>query len=127
MPELVTAGDGVGVGVGGGLIVNVTVLVPVPLALVAVRITLLNVPAVVGVPEINPVLEGPLRPGGLLVAPQPPEGMAWFAVIWYENATPTVPVALPLITFGALAASALPAAASMRALPIAKAVPRHRL
>ena len=61
---------------GAGAIVNVTVLVPVPLALVALRMTLLYVPAVVGVPEIRPVAEGPVRPGGRPVAPQPPEGMA---------------------------------------------------
>jgi hypothetical protein len=94
-------GVGVGVGVGAGLIVKVTVLVPVPLALVAERMTLLYVPAVVGVPEINPLFEGPVKPGGLLVAPQLPLGMAWFAVIWYESATPTVPVLSPLVMVGA--------------------------
>ena len=112
-------------GVGAGLIVNVTVLVPVPLALVAVRMTLLCVPAVVGVPEINPVLEGPVRPGGRLLAPQLPLGMAWFAVSCNENATPTCPVWLPVMMFGALAANALVAKLIARALPIVTAASRH--
>jgi hypothetical protein len=115
------------VGVGAALIVKVTVLVPVPLALVAERMTLLYIPAVVGVPEMTPVAEGPVRPGGRPVAPQLPLGMAWFAVIWYENATPTVPVVLPLITFGALAAKAGVASAMARAPLIAKALIRHGL
>ena len=127
MPALVT------VGAGGGLIVKVTVLVPVPLALVAVRLTLLYVPAVEGVPEINPVLEGPVRPGGRLLAPQLPLGMDWFAVIWYESATPTVPVLSPLVMVGAGVgvggggpmANAGVASVMARALPIVIAANRH--
>jgi hypothetical protein len=46
---------GGGVGVGGGLIVNLTVLFVVPSAFVALRVTLV-IPAVVGVPEMRPVL-----------------------------------------------------------------------
>lgn len=87
------------------MIVNVTVLVPVwLLAFFALRTTL-YVPAVFGVPVIKPVALtlNAGEPGGSPVAPQLPLGMVWFAVIWYENATPTVPVALPLLTFGAAA------------------------
>ena len=116
------------------MIVKVTVLVPVPLALVAERMTLLYVPAVVGVPEIDPLFEGPVRPGGLLVAPQLPLGMVWFAVIWYESATPTVPVLSPLVMVGAGVgvgagpmANAGVASDMARALPIAKAVILHGL
>ena len=120
-------------GVGAGLIVKVTVLVPVPLALVAERMTLLYVPAVVGVPEIDPLFEGPVRPGGLLVAPQLPLGMVWFAVIWYESATPTVPVLSPLVMVGAGVgvggggpmANAGVASVMARALPIVIAASRH--
>jgi len=56
------------------------VLVPVPLAFVAVILPL-NVPAAVGVPENAPVVVLKLTPGIDTVVPQPPEGMAWFAVI----------------------------------------------
>ena len=48
---------------GGGLMVKVSVALPVPPALVALIVTL-YVPAVVGVPEINPVLVFTLRPAG---------------------------------------------------------------
>jgi hypothetical protein len=44
------------------------VLLPVPLALVAVIVTV-YVPAVVGVPEITPVLVFTVRPGGNGLAP----------------------------------------------------------
>ena len=47
----------------GGLIVNVKVAPPVPPALVALMVTL-YVPAVVGVPEITPVLVFTDRPAG---------------------------------------------------------------
>jgi len=47
----------------GGLIVNVKVAPPVPPALVALIVTL-YVPAVVGVPEITPVLVFTDRPAG---------------------------------------------------------------
>ena len=52
---------------GGGLIVKVKVALPVPLLLVALMVTL-YVPAVVGVPEINPVLVFTLKPAGSPVA-----------------------------------------------------------
>ena len=52
---------------GAGLIVNVSVALPVPHALVALMITL-YVPAVVGVPEITPVVVFTLRPAGSPVA-----------------------------------------------------------
>ena len=45
------------------LIVKVSVALPVPPALVALIVTL-YVPAVVGVPEIKPVLVFTLRPAG---------------------------------------------------------------
>src|SRR5262245_15455593 len=95
-----------------GLIVTANVWVPVPLAFVAVMLPL-NVPVAVGVPENNPVVALKLTPGmagtvvpklvGLLVA-----------VIWYENTTPTCPVAvLGLVILGAAPmADALSAAAS---------------
>ena len=51
----------------GGLIVNVKVAPPVPPALVALIVTL-YVPAVVGVPEINPVLVFTDKPAGNPVA-----------------------------------------------------------
>jgi len=47
---------------GAALIVTVSVAVPVPLALVAVMLPL-YVPAVVGVPENNPVAVLKLTPG----------------------------------------------------------------
>jgi len=50
-----------------GLIVKVNVALPVPPALVALIVTL-YVPAVVGVPEINPVLVFTVKPAGSPVA-----------------------------------------------------------
>jgi hypothetical protein len=50
-----------------GLMVRVSVALPVPPALVALIVTL-YVPAVVGVPEINPVLVLTLTPAGNPVA-----------------------------------------------------------
>ena len=50
-----------------GLIVKVSVALPVPPALVALMVTL-YVPAVVGVPEINPVLVFTDKPAGSPVA-----------------------------------------------------------
>ena len=65
---------------GGGLTtVRVSVALPVPPALVALRVTV-YVPAVVGVPEINPVLVFTLKPVGRPIAPQ--VVIAWSAVIW---------------------------------------------
>jgi len=51
----------------GGLIVKVNVWLPVPPALVALIVTV-YVPAVVGVPEINPVLVFTVKPAGSPVA-----------------------------------------------------------
>ena len=51
----------------GLLIVRVSVALPVPPALVALMVTL-YVPAVVGVPEINPVLVFTVKPAGSPVA-----------------------------------------------------------
>jgi hypothetical protein len=52
----------------GLLIVRVSVALPVPPALVALMVTL-YVPAVVGVPEINPVAVFTVKPAGNPVAP----------------------------------------------------------
>jgi hypothetical protein len=52
---------------GAGLMVKVKVALPVPPALVALIVTL-DVPAVVGVPEINPVLVFTVKPAGNPVA-----------------------------------------------------------
>ena len=52
---------------GGGLIVKVKVALPVPLLLVALMVTL-YVPAVVGVPEMAPVLVFTVKPEGSPVA-----------------------------------------------------------
>ena len=49
------------------MIVKVNVALPVPPELVALMVTL-YIPAVVGVPEINPVLVFTDRPAGRLVA-----------------------------------------------------------
>ena len=51
------------------MIVKVSVAVPVPLPLFAARVTL-NVPDVVGVPEIKPVAVLTLKPAGKGPAPQ---------------------------------------------------------
>ena len=51
----------------GGLMVKVSVALPVPPALVALIVTV-YVPAVVGVPEINPVLVSTVKPAGSPVA-----------------------------------------------------------
>ena len=107
------------------MIVTVNVWLPGPLAFVAVMLPL-NVPAVVGVPENNPVVALKPTPGIDTVVPQPPEGIAWSAVIWYENATPTCPVAvLELVIFGAGAPKAVVASVNARALPIVRAANRH--
>ena len=51
----------------GGLMVKVSVALPVPPALVALIVTV-YVPAVVGVPEIDPVLVSTVKPAGSPVA-----------------------------------------------------------
>ena len=55
-------------GVGAELIVKVSVAVPVPALLVALNVTV-DVPAVVGVPEINPVAVLTDTPPGKPLAP----------------------------------------------------------
>jgi hypothetical protein len=84
-----------------GEIVNVRVDVPVPPLLVALSATD-EVPATVGVPEIRPVEGLTETPGD---SPLAPKLVGEFvAVIWYENALPTVPVvfAALVITGGGL-------------------------
>jgi len=51
-----------------GLMVSVNVAVPVPPPLVALTVTV-DVPAVVGVPEINPLVVFTVKPAGSPVAP----------------------------------------------------------
>ena len=53
---------------GAGLIVSVSVALPVPPAFVALSVTV-DVPAVVGVPEINPLVLLTDSPAGNPVAP----------------------------------------------------------
>jgi hypothetical protein len=65
--------------VGGATIVNVNSPVPVPLPLVALRV-MLNTPATVGVPEINPVVVFTVKPVGNGAAPH--VLIDWSAVIW---------------------------------------------
>ena len=60
------------------MIVKVKVALPVPLLLVALMVTL-YVPAVVGVPEINPVDVFTVKPAGNGAAPH--VLIAWSAVI----------------------------------------------
>ena len=54
---------------GGGLIVKIKVALPVPLLLAALIVTL-YVPAVVGVPEIAPVVVFTVKPAGSPAAPK---------------------------------------------------------
>jgi hypothetical protein len=54
--------------VGGGLIVNLTVLFVVPSPFLALRLTFI-VPAVVGVPEIDPVVVFTVKSAGNGLAP----------------------------------------------------------
>jgi hypothetical protein len=71
-PTHTAAGDivaaAVGVVCGGGLIVTVSVLLPVPPAFVALMVPL-YVPAVLGVPENNPVAVLKFTPGTETVVP----------------------------------------------------------
>ena len=76
----------------GLLIVRVSAALPVPPALVALMVTL-YIPAVVGVPEIKPVLVFTDRPAGSRPVTLKLVGLL-VAVIVYENATPTWPVAV---------------------------------
>ena len=61
------------------MMVSVRVALPVPLALVALNVTV-DVPAVVGVPEINPVVVLTDNPPGSPVAPKLVG--VFVAVIW---------------------------------------------
>jgi hypothetical protein len=70
-----------------------TVVTPTPLVLAAARTTGV-VPAVVGVPEITPVVALRERPGGRPIVWLPVG--AWLAEIDRENGWPTVAATLPL-------------------------------
>src|SRR6266404_5839896 len=88
------------VSAGGGVLATVrtNVAVPVPPAFVE-PITMLVLPAAVGIPLISPVLAFMVRPDGSGAALQ--EVGASVAVIWYENAVLTVPLtARPLVIEG---------------------------
>ena len=63
----------------GGAIARLSVALPVPPAFVALMVTLV-LPAAVGVPEINPLVEFTLKPAGRPVAPN--EVALLLAVIW---------------------------------------------
>ena len=71
--------------------VNVSVPVPVPPVLVALTVTS-YVPALVGVPEINPLVVLSVRPGGRLVASKLVG--VFDAVMRKPSAVPTVPRAV---------------------------------
>src|SRR5438132_11453473 len=77
-----------------GVIVTASVWVPVPPALVALRVTV-EAPALVGVPEMSPVVALSARPAGNPVAP--------------KLVGLSVPVALPILpeTMGLLAGAEL--------------------
>jgi hypothetical protein len=88
----------------GTVIVSVRVALPVPPAFVAPNVTV-EVAAAVGVPEISPVEvftdKPPGKPAALKLVCE------FVAVIWYENAVPTVPLAeVALVITGAATAVA---------------------
>src|SRR3989442_11988892 len=83
-----------------GVIVTASVWVPVPPALVALRVTV-EAPAVVGVPEMRPVVALSARPAGNPVAPKL-VGLSVAATGWL-HATPTWPVALPALVMTGVA------------------------
>src|SRR2546422_3159438 len=83
-----------------GVIVTASVWVPVPPALVALRVTV-EAPAVVGVPEMRPVVALSARPAGNPVAPKLVGLLV--AVIGELNATPTWPVAVPALVMTGVA------------------------
>ena len=94
-----------GAGAGAAVIVIDKVALPVPPALVA-EIVAFVVPAVVGVPEIRPVLALTESPAGRPLALKL-VGL-FVAVIWYVKAEPTCPVAevlLVMIGAGGVAAT----------------------
>ena len=70
------------------VMVNVICADVVPVAFVALTVTV-NVPPVVGVPEITPVVVSSFNPGGRPVAAKL-VGL-FVAVIWYVRGTPLVP------------------------------------
>ena len=65
---------------GPSVMTNVTVSVSEPAPLLEVMVAVLNVPTVVGVPDIRPVVGFTVRPGGRFAALN--EVGAKFAVIW---------------------------------------------
>src|SRR2546422_1252056 len=71
VPETMALLDGAVIETVGvaGVIVTASVWVPVPPALVALRVTV-EAPAVVGVPEMRPVVALSARPAGNPVAPK---------------------------------------------------------
>jgi hypothetical protein len=107
-------------------IVSVNVALPVPLPFVALNVTV-EVPAAVGVPEINPLVLLTDNPPGNPVAPKLVG--VFVAVIWYENAVPTVPLAVvALVITGAPTAIvsvrvAWPAPLALVALSVTVEVP----
>src|SRR3989442_12797071 len=76
----------------GGVIVTASVWVPVPPALVALRVTV-EAPAVVGVPEMRPVVALSARPAGNPGAPRLVGVLV--AVVAVPLNKPTSPVAVP--------------------------------
>jgi len=78
----------------GTVMVSVSVALPVPALLVALNVVV-DVPAVVGAPEIKPEAVFTVRPAGNPDAPKLVGKLA--AIIWYENALPIVPLAVPLL------------------------------
>ena len=89
--------------------VRVNVALPVPPALVALIVTV-YVPAVVGVPEIKPVLAFTVKPAGNAVVLKLVGLLV--AVIVYENATPTWPLAVRgLVMTGAAGLTVMPSVA----------------
>jgi hypothetical protein len=71
---------------------------------------MLYVPAVVGVPEIKPVLVFTVNPAGNGAAPH--VVIVWSAVIWYEYGTPILPQSVVGLRILGFAASTLLAAAN---------------
>ncbi len=66
-PTAADANDGLVISGGSGNTSRVNTAVPVPLAFVALMLTM-NVPSIVGIPVIIPVLVSTVSPGGKSVA-----------------------------------------------------------
>jgi hypothetical protein len=81
-------GQGVEPGDGIPVIVSCTVTVPVPQLFVAVSVHV-NVPGLVGVPEISPVFGFTTKPWGSMSGPKL-VGL-WFVLGVYENGIPVLP------------------------------------